>query len=84
MAQRIGLYCKLEFICDRIPLQFFANILNRKNMIAKNFNSYIVIMVVINVRMNFLIAIVFPSKFPAIFANIFQHKIILVYSALIY
>ena len=45
-----------------------------KNIIAKNVGGYIVIIVVINVGKNF------PSKFPGIFANIFQRKIIPVYS----
>ena len=54
---RYNKYCRLEFICDEIFLRFllffFANIQNRKNIIAKNFNGYIVIIVVINFRKKF-------------------------------
>ena len=48
--------------------------------IAKNFNGYIVFIVVMNFREHFSIAKIFPSRFPGIFANIFQHKIIPIYS----
>ena len=43
-------YCRLEFICEGIffAIFFFANVENHKNMIAKNFNGYIVIIVVMN------------------------------------
>ena len=51
-----------------------------KNLIAKKFNGYIVIIVVMNFHKNFSIANIFPSWFPGIFANIFQCKIIPVYS----
>ena len=39
------IYCRLEFICDEIFLRMFK--------IAKNFNSYIVIIVVMNFRKKF-------------------------------
>ena len=51
-----------------------------KNLIAKNFNGYIVFTVVMNFRKNFSIAKIFPSRSPGIFANIFKRKIIPVYS----
>ena len=54
-----------------------------KNMIAKNFNGYIVFIVGMNFRKHFSTAKIFPSRFPGIFANIFntfKHKIIPVYS----
>ena len=47
-----------------------------KILSAKNFNGYIVIIVVMKIS----IAKIFPSKLSAIFANIFQRKIIPVYS----
>ena len=50
-----------------------------KNTITEIFNGYIVIRIVINFH-NFWIAKIFPSRFPGIFANIFQRKIIPVYS----
>mgnify|MGYP001792611374 FL=1 len=49
-------------------------------MIAKNFNDYVVIIVVMNFLKKFSIVKIFPSKFPTIFANLFQHKVIQVYS----
>ena len=49
-------------------------------MIAKNFSGYMVIIVVMNFRRKISIAKIFPSKFPVICANIFQRKIIPVYS----
>ena len=52
-----------------------------KNTIAKNFNGYIVLIVVMNFRKNFSIAKIFPSRFPGIFANILKRKIIPVYSS---
>ena len=51
-----------------------------KNTIEKNFNGCTVSIVMINFRKNFSIAKNFLSRFPGIFANIFQHKIIPVYS----
>ena len=47
-----------------------------KNMIAKNFNGYIIIIVVMNIDKDFSIAKFFSSRFRGIFANIFQCKII--------
>ena len=48
--------------------------------IAKNFDGCIVIIVMMNFHKNFAIAKIFPSRFPGIFTNIFQCKIIPVYS----
>ena len=42
-----------------------------KSSIAKNFNGYIMFIVVVNFRKNLLIPKIFPSRFPGIFANIF-------------
>ena len=44
-------------------------------MIAKHFDDYVKIIAVMNFRKNF------PFKFRGIFANIFQRKIIPVYSS---
>ena len=71
------LYCRLEFICDGI---FCESSNMQKNTIANNFDSYIAFIVVVNFRKHFSITNIFPSRFPGIFANIFQHKIILIYS----
>ena len=64
---------------------FFANFCecskSQNNTIAKNFNGYIVFIVVTNFRKDFSIAKNFPSRFPDIFANIFKRKIIPVYSS---
>ena len=43
-----------------------------KNTIAKNFNGYIVFIVVMNFCKNFSILEIFPSRFPGIFAKIFK------------
>ena len=51
-----------------------------RNVIAKNFNRYAVIIVMMNFLRNFSISKTFPSRFPGIFANSFQRKIIPVYS----
>ena len=51
-----------------------------KNMIAKTFDGYIVIIVMMNFRKYFSIMKIFPSRFPEIFVNSSQRKIILVYS----
>ena len=51
-----------------------------KNTIAKNFNVYIVFIVVMNFRKNFSIAKFFPSRFPGIFTILFKRKTIPVYS----
>ena len=48
--------------------------------IAKVFSGYIVIIVVMNFRQRFSIANTFSSRFPGIFTNIFQCKIIPVYN----
>mgnify|MGYP001795051126 CR=1 len=50
-----------------------------KNTIAKNFKGFIVIIVMKNFCKNFLISKIFPLRFPGIFANVFQCKIIPVY-----
>ena len=49
-----------------------------RDMIVKNFNGYIVIIAVMNFHQKISIVKICPSNFPGIFANIFQHKIILV------
>ena len=51
-----------------------------KNTITKNVDGYTVIVVVINFWQNLSIAKIFPSRFPGIFANTVQRKIIPVYS----
>ena len=45
---------RLEFICDGIFLRIFEI---AKKMIAKNFNGYIVLIVVMNFRKNFSIKV---------------------------
>ena len=47
---------------------------------ARNFNCYVVISVAIISHKKLNILKHFPSKFPGIFANLFQRKIIPVYS----
>ena len=64
-----------EFFCDYLRMFEIA-----KNMNEKNFNRCIVIIVVMNFHKNFSITKIFPSRSPGIFANIFQCKIIPVYS----
>ena len=59
--------------------EFFDDVL-RMFEITKNFNGDIAIIVMMNFRNNLSIAKIFPSKFPGILANIFQRKIIPVYS----
>ena len=49
---------------------------SENNTIAKNFNDYIVFIVVMNFRKNF------SSRFPGISANTFKRKIVPVYSIL--
>ena len=56
-------YCRLEFICDGIFREYLRTFEIAKNTMAKNFNGYIVIKVVMNFRKNFSIAKVFPSRF---------------------
>lgn len=73
----IMIYCRLEFISDKIVLRMFKT---AKNTIAKNFTGYIVIIIVMNFPKKFSIANIFPSRFSGVFANMFQHKIIRVYS----
>ena len=51
-----------------------------KSTIAENFDRYIVVILIMNFHKKISTAKVFPSNFPGIFANIFQHKIIPVYS----
>ena len=50
------MYCRQEFVCDKIFLQRFANVWTRKKYDRKNFNGHTVIIVVMNFRKNFLIA----------------------------
>ena len=64
-----------KFFCEYLRVFEIA-----KNTIAKNFNGYIVFIVVTNFRKDFSIAKNFPSRFPDIFANIFKRKIIPVYN----
>ena len=61
------IYCKLEFICEGIFCEVLRMFENAKNAVAKDFNGYMVIIVVMNFCKGFLIA------------KIFQHKIIPVY-----
>ena len=68
---------RLVFVCDRVFLQIFEI---AKKTYRKKFNGYIVFIVVINFCKNFSIAKIFPSRFPGIFTNTFQCKIIPVYS----
>ena len=64
MIANILQYCRLEFTCDGTFLRMFE--------IAKNFNDYTVIIVVMNFCKNVSSAKIFPSKFSAIFTSIFQ------------
>ena len=73
-------YCRLEFICNKIFCEYLRMFEIAKSTIAKNFNGYIVFIVVMNFRKNFSIAKIFSSRFLGIFANIFKCKIIPVYS----
>ena len=65
-----------EFICQVLQMFEIA-----KHKIEKNPNGYnIVIIVVINFHKDFSVVKIFPSKVPRICSNIFQRKIIAVYS----
>ena len=73
-------YCILEFICDEIILRFFLLMFKiakiRSQKISMLYSDYSCD----EFSQKISIAKIFPSKFPVIFANIFQHKIIPVYS----
>ena len=76
----LTIYCKLELICEGNFFEFWRVFEITKNMIGMNLNGYIVIIAVINFCKNFSIAKTFPLKFPTIFKNSFQRKIIPLYS----
>ena len=80
MGQPGHLYSRLEFICDGIFCEDLRMLKVARITKAKNFNGYRVIIVMTKFCKNCSIAKLFPSRFPGISTNIFQHKIIPVYS----
>ena len=73
-------YCRLEFICDEICLRFFCKCSKSQKYDRKKFQWLCSDYSCDEFSQKMSVAKIFPSKFPAIFTNIFQRKIIPVYS----
>ena len=74
------IFCRLEFICEGIFLRIFVNVQNPKIYSQEKFQWLYCDYSHNEFSQTFLITKSYPSKFPGIFANIFQCKIIPVYS----
>lgn len=68
-------YCKLEFSCKIIVLRMFRIAKNNRKIFQWSYSDYSRD----KFSPKFSIAKIFPSRFPGIFTNVFQRKIIPVY-----
>ena len=75
----LNVYCRLELICDEIFLRFFCECSKLPKYDRKEFQRLYNDYSCDEFSQKISVAKIFPFKFPAIFANIFQLKIIPVY-----